>query len=119
MSYNCHGGKGHVQSMVWALDRIGIEILMKPEAQGGIGYWCPYDMVDAIGGEIRSTPAIINAGYEVDAMNLVYHSHDGEDHDGDGKIIAPRDTLRAARTTISSTTTTTTDSTSIRTRQSS
>ena len=38
MSYNCHGGKGHVQSMVWALDRVGIEILMKPEAEGGIGY---------------------------------------------------------------------------------
>ncbi|KFY19739.1 hypothetical protein V491_04256 [Pseudogymnoascus sp. VKM F-3775] len=85
MSYNCHGGKGHVQSMVWALDRVGIEILMKPEAEGGIGYWCPYDMVNAIGGEIRSTPSIINAGYEVEAMNLVYHSHDGEDHNKDGK----------------------------------
>jgi len=85
MSYNCHEGQGHVQSMVWALDRVGISILMKPERDGGIGYWCPYDMVNAIGGEIRGTPSIINAGYEVDALDLAYHSHDGDDHNGDGR----------------------------------
>jgi len=84
MAYNCHEGEGHLQSMVWATDRIGLALLMQP-APVGIGYWCPGDMVNAIYGEIRSTPAILNAGYEVDALTAVYHSHDGDDLDKDGK----------------------------------
>jgi hypothetical protein len=83
MAYNCHSGQGHVQSMVWALDRTGLQALMQPPP-AGIGHWCPIDMVDAIFGEIRSTPAIRNAGYEVDVLTAVYHSKDGSDVDGDG-----------------------------------
>jgi hypothetical protein len=84
MSYNCHSGLGHVQSMVWATDRVGLQLLMQPPPRG-VGYWCPMNMVDAIYGETRSTPNIINAGYEVDALVQVYHSRDGDDDDGDGK----------------------------------
>ena len=91
MTYNCHGGgdAGHAQSMVWATDRVGVKLLMQPPngdgSSGGIGYWCPYDMPDAIKGEIRATPLIRSAGYEVSSLELAYHSTDGADLDGDGK----------------------------------
>jgi hypothetical protein len=84
MAYNCHEGHGHVQSMVWGLDRIGLGLLLQPYPTG-VGYWCPYDMVDAISGEVLATPLITNAGYAVDALDAVYHSHDGDDNDNDGK----------------------------------
>ncbi|KAI9744175.1 MAG: hypothetical protein M1818_002327 [Claussenomyces sp. TS43310] len=81
-SYNCHSGKGHVQSMMWALDRTGLELVLQPDPIG-ISY-CPKEMIDAVYGEIRATPAIRDAGYEVDVMTEIYHSKDGLDLDGDG-----------------------------------
>ncbi len=84
MSYNCHGDMGHVQSMIWATDRIGMALLMQ-HPPAGVGYWCPIDMTDAIYGETRTTPTIHAAGYEVDALIAVYHSHDGDDINADGR----------------------------------
>lgn len=84
MSYNCHADMGHLQSMVWATDRLGLSLIMQPPPSG-VGYWCPIDMVDAIYGETRTTPTIHDAGYEVDAMTAVYHSHDGDDLNADGR----------------------------------
>lgn len=89
MTYNCHEDKGHAQSMVWATDRVGVGLLMQPPRDdgenGGIGYWCPYDMPEAIKGEVRATPLMRGAGFEVEALNLVYHSKDGVDWDEDGR----------------------------------
>lgn len=82
MSYNCHEGEGHVQSMIWALDTIGMGLLLQPEPIG-IAY-CPGNMVQAIYGEIRATLAIRNAGYDVDTLTTVFHSQDGVDLNGDG-----------------------------------
>lgn len=85
MSYNCHGsepGKGHVQSMVWALDRVGIKFLMEKPSNdgrsGGIGWWCPFDMSDAIKGELRGTVAMRDAGFESTSIELVAHAHDSD-----------------------------------------
>ena len=82
MTYNCHPSEwGHVQSMVWALDRIGIKLLMQKPSNdgrsGGIGYWCPFDMPDAIKGELRGTPLMEGAGYKATSLELVAHSRDG------------------------------------------
>lgn len=72
MSYNCHKGEGHLQSMIWATDAVGIDQLLKPDAIGT----CPPTMDQAQESEIRTTTVMRNAGYEVDAFLSVYHSRD-------------------------------------------
>lgn len=70
MSYNCHAGKGHIQSMIWATDRIGLDIILKPEAVG----ICFAEMIQAMEAEVRTTQVLRDAGYEVDVFLSVYHS---------------------------------------------
>ncbi|TVY90557.1 hypothetical protein LAWI1_G007118 [Lachnellula willkommii] len=85
----------HVQSMIWATDRAGIEVLLFPtEAQvkrlketlppfsagepvptlqhAGIN-WCPHDYWNAVSVEVHATPLIEAAGYKVDAMMSAFH----------------------------------------------
>lgn len=75
MSYKCHEGQGHVESMVWALDRTGMATLLQPDPVG-LGGYCPMSIEQATQGELRSTPAIRNAGFEVDVLTALYHSND-------------------------------------------
>lgn len=84
MAYNCHEGAGHVQSMVWALDRAGLAAVLQRRPDG-IGHWCPVDMPEAITGEIHATESVRNAGFEVDVLTTVWHSRDALDVDADGK----------------------------------
>jgi hypothetical protein len=74
MTYNCNNGRGHVQSMVWALDRIGLEIILQP---AGIGE-CFATLLAAVDAEIRTTKLLRDHGYEVDVFLTVYHSKDKE-----------------------------------------
>lgn len=60
----------HIQSMIWATDITGLELLMQPE---GIGN-CFHDWQTAVNAEIHSTSLITDAGYEVDAMMSIFHS---------------------------------------------
>lgn len=86
----------HVQSMVWATDRIGMEILLNPSPEltakfmaelpphddswpipapekAGIAS-CPHEYWKAVSVEVFSTPLIRSAGYEVDVMMTAYSS---------------------------------------------
>lgn len=72
MSYNCFRGKGHLQSMIWATDSVGLQELLMPEAIGN----CPRSMQAAIDHEIGTTAYMRSRGYEVDAFLSVYHSQD-------------------------------------------
>jgi hypothetical protein len=74
MSYNCHDGNGHVQSMIWATDKKGLDIILQPE---GIGE-CFSEFMSAVEGEIRTTRLIRDNGYEVDVLLTAYHSMDGK-----------------------------------------
>jgi hypothetical protein len=38
LTWNCHVDIGHVQSMVWALDKTGLSVTMQ-HPPGGVGYW--------------------------------------------------------------------------------
>jgi hypothetical protein len=78
MSYNCYGTEGHVQSMIWALDKVGLEVILKND---GIGECFP-DWWSAVQGEVRTTKTIREHGYEVDVMMSVYHSKDKETKQG-------------------------------------
>ncbi|TVY45436.1 hypothetical protein LOCC1_G007214 [Lachnellula occidentalis] len=85
----------HIQSMIWATDRVGIEVLLFPtETQikaleaslppfpdgepvrtlekAGIN-WCPHEYWDAVSVEVHGTPLIQAAGYKVDAMMVAFH----------------------------------------------
>ncbi|KAI9746430.1 MAG: hypothetical protein M1818_000143 [Claussenomyces sp. TS43310] len=72
MSYNCHGGRGHLQSMIWATDAVGLNELLRPTVIGQ----CFSNMHDAQEAEIETTPLLREAGFEVDAFLSVYHSQD-------------------------------------------
>ena len=86
----------HVQSMIWALDRISLEILLFPSDEliekfrdelpphdfntpvqeiekPGINS-CPHDYWSAVALEVFATPLIRSAGYEVDVLMAAYHS---------------------------------------------
>jgi hypothetical protein len=72
MTYNCHYGQGHIQSMIWATDRTGLDILLE---RRGIGR-CFVDMGQAMAAEIGSTQLVRDRGYEVEAFLSVYRSQD-------------------------------------------
>jgi hypothetical protein len=74
MSYNCHTNRGHVQSMIWATDSVGLGVILTP---GGIDE-CFANMAAAQTGEIRTTQLLRDSGYEVDVFLSVYHSKDRE-----------------------------------------
>lgn len=74
MSYNCHTDRGHVQSMIWATDSVGLRIILTPE---GIDE-CFANMPNAQNGEIRTTQLLRDNGYDVDVFLSVYHSKDRE-----------------------------------------
>ncbi len=68
MTYNCYGdnpgdGKGHVQSMVWATDARGIRELMRPDHEGGIGYWCPVEVSSMCSGFEAMTNVVDGGRY--------------------------------------------------------
>ena len=91
---NC-GPRPHVQSMIWATDRVGMEILLFPSAalvtkyekelagketapvpkmkHAGINS-CPHEYWDAVAIEVYATGLLEAAGYKVDPMMLAYHS---------------------------------------------
>ncbi len=94
MSMNC-GPRVHVQSMIWATDRVGLEILLFPSdslvkkykeiladrdlspvpkmKHAGINS-CPHEYWDAVAIEVYATGLLQAAGYKVDPMMLAYHS---------------------------------------------
>jgi hypothetical protein len=74
MSYNCHTNAGHVQSMIWATDSVGLDVILTPD---GIGE-CFATMPAAQNGEIRTTQLLRENGYDVDVFLSVYHSKDRE-----------------------------------------
>ncbi|KAL0939761.1 uncharacterized protein CTRU02_206371 [Colletotrichum truncatum] len=83
---NCYP-RFHVQSMIWATDRIGMELLLDPfqglAASVGDGWGsredlvglggCYNEYIKAIHAEIGSTSIITGAGYKVDVMMTSYH----------------------------------------------
>lgn len=92
---NCHP-LNHVQSMIWAIDRIGLEVLLFPTDEQtaklktlippreptspvpemevpGINS-CPHEYWKAVAVEVHSTALIKAAGYKVDAMMSAFHS---------------------------------------------
>lgn len=94
MTFNCKPAN-HVQSMIWATDRVGIEILLFPTAEqteatrkslppfpdgepvppmdiAGINS-CPHEYWSAVAVEVYSTPLIKAAGYDVDALMTAFH----------------------------------------------
>lgn len=74
MSYNCHSGVGHVQSMIWATDTVGLAVILET---GGISE-CFGNMPAAQNGEVRTTGLLRSKGYEVEVFLSVYHSKDAE-----------------------------------------
>jgi hypothetical protein len=70
MSYNCHAGEGHIQSMIWATDSIGLQHIL---TKAGIGE-CFEAMAGAMLAEVRTTQVLRDLGYEVDTFMSVYHS---------------------------------------------
>ena len=86
----------HVQSMIWATDRIGLETLLFPSAtlvekfkselpphdsshpvppweSPGINF-CPHEYWKAVAAEVYATPLLRSAGYKIDVMMTAYHS---------------------------------------------
>ncbi|KFZ20185.1 hypothetical protein V502_03284 [Pseudogymnoascus sp. VKM F-4520 (FW-2644)] len=70
MSYNCHNGEGHIQSMIWATDHIGLQHILTKAAIGE----CFGQMADAMLAEVRTTQVLRDLGFEVDTFMSVYHS---------------------------------------------
>jgi hypothetical protein len=70
MSYNCHNGEGHIQSMIWATDHTGLQHIL---AKAGIGE-CFETMAAAMLAEVRTTQVLRDVGYEIDTFMSVYHS---------------------------------------------
>ncbi|KAL8715349.1 MAG: hypothetical protein Q9220_000682 [cf. Caloplaca sp. 1 TL-2023] len=66
MTYNCAPFDRHLQSMILATDRTGLDVLMDPASQALST--CPNDHKAAVEVEIRLTASIKKAGYQVDAM---------------------------------------------------
>ncbi|KAI5475215.1 hypothetical protein MNV49_001726 [Pseudohyphozyma bogoriensis] len=73
MTMNCvnYGNtiQPHVQSMILALDRVGLELLLVPNGLSD----CPTNYADAVGIETAATDHILDAGYEVDVMMQEFH----------------------------------------------
>jgi len=86
----------HVQSMIWATDRVGLETLLFPSEElktkffadlpphddtspvpapevAGINA-CPHEYWKAVAIEVFATPLIRSAGYEVDVLMTAYKS---------------------------------------------
>ena len=94
MTMNCRP-RVHIQSMIWATDRIGMEILLYPSyalvekyqeelagkdtapvpsmKHAGMNS-CPHEYWDAVAIEVYATGLLQTAGYKVDSMMLAYHS---------------------------------------------
>ncbi|KFY26093.1 hypothetical protein V493_04271, partial [Pseudogymnoascus sp. VKM F-4281 (FW-2241)] len=70
MSYNCHTHAGHIQSMIWATDNVGLQHIL---TKAGIGE-CFATINDAMLAEVRTTKVLRNLGFEVDNFMSVYHS---------------------------------------------
>lgn len=70
MSYNCHNGEGHIQSMIWATDHTGLQHILTKAAIGE----CFGQMADAMLAEVRTTQVLRDLGFEVDTFMSVYHS---------------------------------------------
>lgn len=93
----------HVQSMIWATDRIGLETLLFPTdeqyelTKNSLPPWgetklqtevpkfetvgaginrCPHEYWDAVSVEVFATPLIKAAGYKVDVMMAAYHKQE-------------------------------------------
>ncbi|KAL8672109.1 MAG: hypothetical protein Q9168_003415 [Polycauliona sp. 1 TL-2023] len=73
MSYNCYPAR-HVQSMIFATDDVGLEVLLDPAAQS-LGS-CPDGWKSAVQVEMGMTAVIKKAGYQVDAMMQEFHQQD-------------------------------------------
>lgn len=92
---NCQSPVPHIQSMFWALDRVGLETLLFPSEElvkkftseipphetndpvpemwsAGINS-CPHEYWKAVAVEVYSTLLLQAAGFEVDAMMAAYH----------------------------------------------
>ncbi|KAH8673926.1 hypothetical protein BX600DRAFT_433532 [Xylariales sp. PMI_506] len=92
MTANCLP-KYHIQSMIWATDLTGLELLLYPPpgSSSPDKYGTKNDMVamegcytemhKAIHGEIGATAVIKNAGYKVDALMAAFHK--SEDYERD------------------------------------
>ncbi|KAK6333977.1 hypothetical protein TWF696_002488 [Orbilia brochopaga] len=70
MSFNCRAPGGpHVQSMIMATDRIGVQILLRDVITHCFSGWD-----DAVTGEMNITQAIRKAGYSVTAFMTAFSS---------------------------------------------
>lgn len=74
----------HVQSMIWATDIIGLELLLNPPADPsksednqpvGINH-CFDGWDEAVAGEIGASGVITRAGYKLDVMMAAFHGYD-------------------------------------------
>lgn len=73
----------HVQSMIWATDRVGLELLLHPppdpnlpaDAKQEVGInSCFHTWESAVHAEIHATRIILDAGYEATVMMTAYHA---------------------------------------------
>jgi hypothetical protein len=114
MTMNCQY-QNHIQSMIWATDRVGIEVLLfpsnetvsnlrtllakRPLPEGaplpelgipGINS-CPHLYWDAVAIEVYATSLIKAAGYKASAMMAAYHSTTSEEYEahceGNGDVL--------------------------------
>lgn len=60
----------HVQALIWATDRVGLEILMSPRSMGSC-WRTPGDSTQA---EIYATQHVLDTGYDVDTMMSAFQS---------------------------------------------
>ena len=84
MTANCWP-RFHVQSMIWATDAVGIDLLLNPPpgsrvedefggADAPVGLaGCYGDWNAAVHAEVGSTEAVREPGYEVDLMMMAFH----------------------------------------------
>ncbi|MCJ1341708.1 hypothetical protein MMC09_007005 [Bachmanniomyces sp. S44760] len=84
MTVNCYAKPKHVQSMLWAVDKVGLSIIMNSLA--GIDH-CFETLKAAVGAEKGTTSEIINAGYKIDVMQSSFQGEaDGLNSCGSGDI---------------------------------
>lgn len=83
MTANCQP-QFHIQSMIWATDSIGMELLLYPRQRPDSSasevnpvalQGCYNERNVAINAEVQSAAMIREAGYEVDAMMAAYHKN--------------------------------------------
>jgi hypothetical protein len=104
MTMNCMF-QNHIQSMLWALDRPGLEALLFPTNESVVALEallakrplpenapvppmktpginsCPHEYWDAVAIEVYATSMIRASGYEVSAMMSAYHSQSREKYE--------------------------------------